>query len=484
MRHIERPKQKSAYSQPAAVVRTASRRPDRANLAARIELPEHATAVALRQPALRGLQRTCGNRAVVQKMAARAQRSCPPCEEEIQRKEAADQVDVVPAIQYNTSRQFASAAVDVIQAEVGAPPTGVFDPTTVHAIAGWQGDSARRRKLEPDGKMGPKSLGSLIADVTAQGQIAEARILAGYSHQLPPGAVGIPAEGESSAESGDSCTGKSKQGPGTFTVIRDFSTVKAYEIGNFDIARYFLKPEHKTRLEEQLLDDDIIRLVKEEGWSVQILGGASTTGSDAYNMALSELRAICTQLFLLDQGMPAGTMKHGGGGEHAARERLKTEGAPAIDNVEAAVDRRVQIWVIKGKGPEPDKPEEPADPCPKEEVLCHMWWQLADPCSLLILSEIFTTDLACTGLNPLVCLVLEAGGTVSEDLKELAGACCSIENPAKTGEGVAELLENCMIGFMKPKIPEHFGECDELEDEETLRDSLRSCMKKGDPRGK
>jgi hypothetical protein len=96
-------------------------------------------------------------------------------------------LNIAAANNYNVGRHYSAAVIRVIQREVGAPQTGQFDAPTAKQIYAWQGASARLVALTPDGKMGARSLGTLIAELSQQGKTADVALLTAFPHTLPPG---------------------------------------------------------------------------------------------------------------------------------------------------------------------------------------------------------------------------------------------------------------------------------------------------------
>ncbi len=283
----------------------------------------------------------------------------------------------------------------------------------------------------------------------------------------------------------DSCEGTSRHGPGEFRTIRNDSTAKLWEISNFDIAKHFLKPEHKKNITDKILTPAILDLVKSDGWQVWVNGNASTTGGEEFNKNLSKLRAICTTLFLLGGGMPAGT-KVTGTGEAGAHSRLRKEGSSKSDDVEAAEDRSVQIMIVSTKAPSvpTPEPEAPVPDCPTSDDLRFMFEELDKNCGILLLGEAFTSDLACgEAIKPLACILIKGGGVWDKRMKELADKCCTFIPDQQTAEKTLRQLNACIMGFMIKRVPELWPECslsesdinNELEEwrEDLVNDSMK-----------
>lgn len=254
-------------------------------------------------------------------------------------------------------------------------------------------------------------------------------------------------EGVDESRKSDSCEGTSRDGPGEFRTIRNNTTVKNWEISNFDIEKNFLKPEHKKNINDKILTPAIIDLVKTKGWKLFVNGNASTTGGEKFNKLLSKARAICTTLFLNDGGMPIAGSKITGTGEAGARSRLLKEGATKIDQVEAPEDRSVQILLVATKAPIKIEPD-PEPDCPNQEDLRRMFDVRDRECGVFIIGEVFSTDLACAAFNPLICVLLGAGGSVSEKTKKVAEACCTVIPEQPKAEEIQSKVNKCVIDFM------------------------------------
>ncbi len=95
--------------------------------------------------------------------------------------------NIASANAYNRSRGYSAEAIRIIQREVGARSTGVFDGETATRIHAWQGARERMRRLTQDGKMGPISLGTMIGELMRAGRTADAATLFAYPNVLPPG---------------------------------------------------------------------------------------------------------------------------------------------------------------------------------------------------------------------------------------------------------------------------------------------------------
>lgn len=276
--------------------------------------------------------------------------------------------------------------------------------------------------------------------------------------QTPPTIQRVAVEGEEEGKS-NSCEGTSRHGPGEFRTLRNDTTAKIWEISNFDISENFLKPEHKKLIKEKILTPSIIDLVKKEDWLLWVNGNASTTADDEYNKLLSKLRAICTTLFLDSEGMSIGKSKVTGTGEAGARVRLRKSGSPKIDEVEAAEDRTVQISIFSTKAPPKIEPI-PEPECPDQGDLEYMFNELEKNCGILLISEVFLTDLACgVAVSPFACVRLKAAGLASKGVKEFADKCCTLVPDQQVAKKLERQLDNCIMSFMVIRVPELWPDC-------------------------
>ena len=96
-------------------------------------------------------------------------------------------LNLASANSYNRTRNYSADAIRVIQREVEATPTGSFNEDTVRRIFEWQQGNGRLRTLTPDGKMGPGSLGTMVAELNRRGRTADAVLLHQFPNVLPPG---------------------------------------------------------------------------------------------------------------------------------------------------------------------------------------------------------------------------------------------------------------------------------------------------------
>lgn len=91
------------------------------------------------------------------------------------------------AIHYNRRQGYTQRQVERIQAAVGAPADGIWGPTTVGKVAGWQ----KAQGLKVDGKVGPKTMEAIeeaqqCAPVPDRGPKVEIGMgLAAYDQSFP-----------------------------------------------------------------------------------------------------------------------------------------------------------------------------------------------------------------------------------------------------------------------------------------------------------
>jgi|GEM_PF-1582336 len=88
---------------------------------------------------------------------------------------------------YNKDRKYSVNAIWAIQRRLGISTSGVFDDATLRAIYDWQGSPDRLTKLTKDGKLGPKGLGCMIAEMRQGAMSTDTALLAAYPHTLPGG---------------------------------------------------------------------------------------------------------------------------------------------------------------------------------------------------------------------------------------------------------------------------------------------------------
>lgn len=97
---------------------------------------------------------------------------------------------VSSAIQYNNNRGYSAQATKLIQSHTNSYTSGVFDAPTVTAIYNWQNLPSRKTKMDADGKVGPGSLGVMIAEMEKLGQSAGIAILRPFLGSQPSGSNG------------------------------------------------------------------------------------------------------------------------------------------------------------------------------------------------------------------------------------------------------------------------------------------------------
>lgn len=374
------------------------------------------------------------------------------------------------AAKYNASR-YPPGAAEVLAGHVGASSRDPESEDFAAAVHEWQAAPARPADLRPDGKLGPASLGVVIFELESAGRLQQAGLLKPFPHMLA-------GQGQESADSskGDSCSGKPKHGPGKVLETLDLPTVKRFDLSNFDIARSFLKDEHRGYLRKRFTDPAMLARLR-RGWKIAVIGHASTTGDEEFNTVLSELRSICTRLFMLDIGVPAGTTEGEGTGEQVARDRLKKAGAPRTDDVESADDRRVEITVFKTSKPPPPKEEKN---CPSadefDEAMCekHRWPEILDYCSQTLITDHIGSDAACQALPPMLCALHYLSG---KNLGPTMEACCEI--PDVSAEVIEQKLTDCVIKTQQEIMKKHnwFPDCPDLRTHERLLESLKRCLK-------
>lgn len=98
-------------------------------------------------------------------------------------------LNIPSANSYNRAQNYTPEAIRIIQREVGTATTGSFNDQTATRIYDWQRAPNRMRSLTPDGKMGPVSLGTMIAELNRSGRSADALALSRFPNVLPPGAA-------------------------------------------------------------------------------------------------------------------------------------------------------------------------------------------------------------------------------------------------------------------------------------------------------
>ncbi|MFT3947201.1 MAG: DUF4157 domain-containing protein [Agriterribacter sp.] len=232
---------------------------------------------------------------------------------------------------------------------VETEPEPEFGNNTKEAIKFFQLNhkDSNGEPLLQDGIIGPATLGAMDAEI-------------GLS--VTP----LPKK----AEGKGTCLGVAEQGPGLTkkwdTNSADylkfppfFPAVQAWEISNFDIAKFFLKTEHREFLRTTVVPEikDAIAKSKTK-LKVRIIGEASTTASNAFNMTLSHNRANCLRKTLIEFGLDAAAIESPVTflGEELAKFMpiLKGQSLFPVDNVEDLTERRVTI-VLQGDEKDCDK---------------------------------------------------------------------------------------------------------------------------------
>lgn len=142
-------------------------------------------------------------------------------------------------------------------------------------------------------------------------------------------------------DEGLDCSGKERDGPG---VVVPASTGDGWELRNFDVDKHFLKTAHEDALDDiadQL--EDFLRA--NPGERVHLLGEASTTAGDCYNMRLSRRRARCVAAALEARGISAALLDLDWVGDRRSTARLAAKPAPTARDIENPDDRRVTISI-------------------------------------------------------------------------------------------------------------------------------------------
>jgi hypothetical protein len=176
------------------------------------------------------------------------------------------------------------------------------------------------------------------------------------------GSLGLPVIPPALAPEGaGDCFGIAEQGPGEaerllpsqvppFPDFHPNDTV--WELSNFDVAKHFVKTEHRAFLRDNVVG--VINALPVADTRLRIVGEASTTAGLAFNQPLSEHRAACVQSALLDAGLddPARIEKVVGRGEVLAQVRRLFAGKFPIDSVEDRKARKVSIVLAPGTADE------------------------------------------------------------------------------------------------------------------------------------
>ena len=104
-------------------------------------------------------------------------------------------------------------------------------------------------------------------------------------------------------------------------------------LDNFEIGKYALKPDHKTKL-----DGVVTRMTAKPGLKAQLGGAADFTGSAAFNEKLALQRANAAKDYLVSKGISAGRIEVQSYGFNWAR-------VEAARGEHEGKNRRVQVWL-------------------------------------------------------------------------------------------------------------------------------------------
>jgi outer membrane protein OmpA-like peptidoglycan-associated protein len=212
-----------------------------------------------------------------------------------------------------------------------------YGAATAQAVRAWQRSEVDGvgRSLEPDGEVGPLTLGAMDRLLNVPGTVAPAR---------DPEGVG-------------ECYGVAEQGPGEAELVpaSRVPRVGAFQpndrvwmLSNFDVAKHFLKTEHRGFLRDNVVPS--IKAVPKAGAEVRIIGEASTTASIPFNQALSERRAACARSALIDAGLDASAIKLVTGyGELLTLANRLARNLDPVDGAEDRTARRVSIVLHSGQ---------------------------------------------------------------------------------------------------------------------------------------
>jgi hypothetical protein len=187
------------------------------------------------------------------------------------------------------------------------------------------------RPLDADGQVGPLTLGAMDEIVGLA--------------PLPP-ARDPEGKGE--------CYGVAEHGPGearilsvtearTTPVPGFFPSEAVWELSNFDIAKSFVKTEHRLFLRNVVVKE--INAKRADKYLVRLIGEASTTAEQSFNLPLSKARAHCVRQALLEARLDSESRLEPdiGYGETYARVRRVLGGAVTLDEVEDRSARKVSI---------------------------------------------------------------------------------------------------------------------------------------------
>jgi hypothetical protein len=138
-------------------------------------------------------------------------------------------------------------------------------------------------------------------------------------------------------DKGLNCRGEPRHGRGEMV-----PTAAGWELRNFDVDKHFLKPEHEDALDD--IADTIEAFLKANpGERVNLLGEASTTAGDCYNMRLSRRRTRCVAAALEARGISATALNLNWVGDRHSTMRLAAKPTPTPRDIENPNDRRVTI---------------------------------------------------------------------------------------------------------------------------------------------
>jgi hypothetical protein len=206
-----------------------------------------------------------------------------------------------------------------------------YGSATRQAVRRFQRDhtDAIGRPLVDDGRVGPLALGAMDKS-------------AGLAPQLPA----LDPEG-----TGD-CYGVAKHGPGEAKILDKadvppfpgfFLSETVWEVSSFDIARHFVKTEHRSFLRDSVVKE--INSKPADKYLVRLIGEASTTAGQSFNLPLSKRRAHCVRQALLEAGLDSESRLEPdiGLGETYAYVRRWLSGATPIDEFEDRSARKVSI---------------------------------------------------------------------------------------------------------------------------------------------
>lgn len=142
-------------------------------------------------------------------------------------------------------------------------------------------------------------------------------------------------------DEGLNCTGKEHDGRG---VMVPTAAGNGWELRNFDVDKHFLKDAHEDALDD-IADklEDFLKANPDE--RVHLLGEASTTAGDCYNMRLSRRRTRCVAAALEVRGIKASVLDLDWVGDRRSTARLAAKPAPTARDIENPDDRRVTISI-------------------------------------------------------------------------------------------------------------------------------------------